>query len=137
MYMYFHYFVIISPWKRAGLFIWTNLNSLHPWMLCTKFGWNWHSCSDEEDFWISSMYQVFLLFCYHLPLEKGATLHWHKLASLLPKNGFCKVWLDSYIPPLNFVCGGGGMCVIRNNQSCIRHWKKYTDIISLEVIDQF
>ena len=24
--MYFHYFVIISPWKRAGPFIWTNLN---------------------------------------------------------------------------------------------------------------
>ena len=24
--MYFCYFVIISPWKRAGAFIWTNLN---------------------------------------------------------------------------------------------------------------
>ena len=34
--MYFHYFVIISPWKRAGLFIWTNLNPLHPRMLCAK-----------------------------------------------------------------------------------------------------
>ena len=28
--MYFHYFVIISPWKRAGPFIWTNLNPLNP-----------------------------------------------------------------------------------------------------------
>ena len=27
--MYFRYFVIISPWKIAGSFIWTNLNSLH------------------------------------------------------------------------------------------------------------
>ena len=26
--MYLHYFVIISPWKRAGPFIWTNLNPL-------------------------------------------------------------------------------------------------------------
>ena len=34
--MYFHYFVIISPRKRAGTFIWTNLNSLHPRMLCAK-----------------------------------------------------------------------------------------------------
>ena len=27
--LYFHYFVIISPWKRAGPFIWTNLNPFH------------------------------------------------------------------------------------------------------------
>ena len=99
--MYFHYFVIISPWKRAGPFnlnklespspkdalcqvwlklaqwswrrrffnfvnvfslfrnylplvkggpfIWTNLNPLHPRMLCAKFGWNWPSGSGGED----------------------------------------------------------------------------------------
>ena len=29
----FWLFVIISPWKRAGSFIWTNLNPLHPRML--------------------------------------------------------------------------------------------------------
>ena len=38
--MYFCYFVIISPWKKEGPFICTKLNSLHPRMLCTKFGWN-------------------------------------------------------------------------------------------------
>ena len=54
--MYFHYFVIISPWKKVGPFIWTNLNSIHPRMLCAKFGWYWHSGSGEEDFLISSMY---------------------------------------------------------------------------------
>ena len=32
----FRYFVIISPWKRAGSFIWTNLNSHHPRMLLCK-----------------------------------------------------------------------------------------------------
>ena len=47
--MYFHYFAIIAPWKRAGPFIWTNLNPLHPSMLCAKFGWNWPSGSGEED----------------------------------------------------------------------------------------
>ena len=47
--MYFRYFVIISPLKMAGPFIWTNLNPLHPRMLCAKFGWNWHSGSWEED----------------------------------------------------------------------------------------
>ena len=50
--MYFHYFVIISPRKRAGPFIWTNLNSLYPRMLWSKFGWNWLSGSGEEDFLI-------------------------------------------------------------------------------------
>ena len=47
--IYFHYFVIISPWERAGPFIWINLNALYPRMLCAKFGWNWPSGSGEED----------------------------------------------------------------------------------------
>ena len=33
---YFRYFVIIFPWKRVWPFIWTNLNPLHPKMLCAK-----------------------------------------------------------------------------------------------------
>ena len=41
------YFDKISPWKRAGPFIWTNMNPLYPWMLCAKFGWNWPS-----GFWV-------------------------------------------------------------------------------------
>ena len=36
--MYFRYFVFISPWKRAGPFIWANLNPLHPRMHDSKFG---------------------------------------------------------------------------------------------------
>ena len=59
--MYFNYFVIISPCKRAVPFIWTNLNPLHPRMLCAKFGWNWPSGSGEEDFLISSMYFRFFV----------------------------------------------------------------------------
>ena len=47
--MYFRHFVIISPWKRAGPFIWTNLNPLHPRMLCAKFDWNWPSGSGEDE----------------------------------------------------------------------------------------
>ena len=50
--MYFRYFVIISPWKRAGSFIWTNLNPLNLRMHCSKFGWSWPSGSGEEDFLI-------------------------------------------------------------------------------------
>ena len=46
--MYFRYFVIISPWKRASPFIWTIWNSHHKRMLCAKFGWNWPGGSWEE-----------------------------------------------------------------------------------------
>ena len=47
--MYFSYFVIISPSKKVGPFIWTILNPLHPRMLCAKFGWYWPSGFGEED----------------------------------------------------------------------------------------
>ena len=33
----------------AGPFTWTNLNPLHPRILCAKFGWNWPGGSREED----------------------------------------------------------------------------------------
>ena len=46
---HFRYFVIIFPWKRVSPFIWTNLNSLHPRMLCATFNWNWLCGSGEED----------------------------------------------------------------------------------------
>ena len=54
--MYFHYFVIIFLWKRAGPFIWTNLNLLHPRVFYAKIGWNWPSGIGEDNFKISSMY---------------------------------------------------------------------------------
>ena len=48
--MCFHYFEIISFWKRAVFFIWTNLNPLHPRMHCARFGLNWTSGSGEVFF---------------------------------------------------------------------------------------
>ena len=89
--MYFHYFVIISPWKRVGPFVWTNLNPLHPRMLCAKFGWNWLSGSGEEDFF--NVVNVFSLFNNYLPLEKGGALHLNKLESPLTKDALCQVLL--------------------------------------------
>ena len=63
--MYFRYFVIICPWKRAGPFIWKNLNSLHPRMLCAKFSWTWLSGSGEGRF--LNFVNVFSPFCNYLP----------------------------------------------------------------------
>ena len=54
----FRHFVIFFPWKMRGL----HLNSLHPKMLCAKFGWNWPSGSGEEDFQILSMHFRYFVF---------------------------------------------------------------------------
>jgi hypothetical protein len=34
-------YIYISSLKRTWPFIWTNLNLLHPRMICIKFDWNW------------------------------------------------------------------------------------------------
>ena len=81
--MYFRYFLIISPWKRAEPFIWINLNSLHPRMLCAKFGWNWLSGSGEEDFLISSM--NFHYFVIISPLKRAGPFIWTNLNPLHPR----------------------------------------------------
>ena len=81
--MYFHFFLIISPWKREGLFIWTNLNPLHPRMLCAKFGWNWLSGSGEEVVLIASMY--FHYFVIISPWKRARPFIWTNLNPLHPR----------------------------------------------------
>jgi hypothetical protein len=46
--VHFYSLAVISPWRRAIPFIWTNLKPLYPRMTCAKSGWNWHSGSGEE-----------------------------------------------------------------------------------------
>ena len=75
----FNHFVIISPWKRAGSFIWRNLNPLLPRMPCAKFGWNWFSGSGEEDFLILSMY--FRYFIIISSWKRAGSFFWTKLNS--------------------------------------------------------
>ena len=100
--MYFCNFVILTPWKRAEPFIWTNLNPLYPRMLCAKFGWNWPSGAGEDDFSNLLMYfrnlvnnfvNVFLQFRNSHPLEKGRALYLNKFESPSPKDALCQVWL--------------------------------------------
>ena len=64
----FSLFVIICLWRRAWPFIWTNLNLIHPMMLCVKFGWNWPCGSGEEDF--QNFNNIFTLSLLS-PLGKG------------------------------------------------------------------
>ena len=90
--MYFCYFIIISPWKKAWPFICKKLNLHHPRMICAKFGWNWPSGSGEIFFLISLMY--FCYFCYYLPLEKDGTFHLNKLESHSFKDAWTKFGLN-------------------------------------------
>lgn len=43
----FRFVVITFPWKRVWSFISTNVNSIHSWMICTKFAWHW-PCGSRE-----------------------------------------------------------------------------------------
>ena len=83
--------LLISPWKRAKPFIWTNLNPYHPKMIFAKFGWYWPSSSGLELFF--RFVNVFSQLRNYLPLEKGGALHSNNPESPLPKNALCQVWL--------------------------------------------
>ena len=87
--MYFRiiYFVIISPWKRAGHFIWKNLNP----MRCAKFDWNWPSGSGE-DFKISSIYiRHFVIISLWKRAKPFICTYLNPLN--LSKDALCQVWL--------------------------------------------
>ena len=90
--MYFHYFVIIFPRKRAGLFIWTKLNPLLPKILFANFGRNWLSGSGGGDFF-KKFVNVISLYCNYLPLEKGGALHLNNLNPRHLRDTLCQVWL--------------------------------------------
>ena len=89
--MYFSYYVIISPWKRVGPFIWTKFNALHlknalcqVWLKMVQWFW-------RRRFF--NFVNVFSLFRNYLTLEEGRALHLNKTQSPSPKNALCQVWL--------------------------------------------
>ena len=90
--MYFHYFVIISPWKRVGTYNCKNLEFPSPnkdalcqvWLKLAQRVWRRR---------FTNFKNVFLLFRYYLPFEKCWALHLKKIESVLPKDALCLVWL--------------------------------------------
>ena len=89
--MYFSYFVIISTWKFVGSIIWTNLNPLHPRMNYLKFGWNYPSCSGEDDYSNSSMY--FCNFVFISPWKRMGPSFEETWNPLHPRYFCAKVWV--------------------------------------------
>ena len=89
--MYFHYFVIISLWKKAVPFIWTKMNPFYPRMLCAKFGRNWSSGSGEED--CLNFVNVVLLFRNYLTMENAGPFIWNNLNPNHPRMHCAKfIW---------------------------------------------
>ena len=75
--MYFYYVAIISTFRRACPFIWEKkLESLHPRMLCAKFGWKWPR-SEFLKFWM-----YFYYFTIISPWRRAWPFIWTNLNSL-------------------------------------------------------
>jgi hypothetical protein len=88
---YYYIFVIIPPLKRTWPFFWTNLNSTHPRIICTKFDWIWLTGSGEADL-KKKIRSIFTLSPLSL-LGEGLSHSLNKLKSPSPKNDLWQVWL--------------------------------------------
>ena len=89
--MYFRYFVIISPWKRARPFIWTILNSPYTkddlclvWLKFTPVVLEKNIFKFRKWIFVTSLLSA---------LGKGWGLHLNKLEYPYSKDALCQVWL--------------------------------------------
>jgi hypothetical protein len=82
----FLHFCDYLPMKRTWPFIWTNLNSLHPRIICTEFDWIWPAGFEEEDFKKFSVY--FYSFAIISPWRRAIPFLWTNLNPLHPRM-FC------------------------------------------------
>ena len=80
--MFFCKFVIISHWKRAEPFIWTNLNSLQPKMICAKLSWYWPTGSGEDFLNLSMYFRNFVIIS---PWKRARTFILSNLNPLHPR----------------------------------------------------
>ena len=85
--MYFHYFVLIFPWKDSGAHNLKKLKSFSPNDAKFKLGhWFWRRR-------FLYFVNIFSLFVNYLPLEIGLVLQLIRLESPFPKNALNNVWL--------------------------------------------
>ena len=84
--MYFCYFVIISPWERAGPLHLVNLNPLHQGCFVPSLVESGTVVLEKKIF---NFFNVFSLFRNYLPLEKGGALLLNELESPSPYDDYC------------------------------------------------
>ena len=81
--MYFRYFLIISPLKKAGLFNWTNLNSLHRRWKCKKVYRQTDGRTDGQADWRRTK----VIRKVHLSFQLGELKKFHLLCPFRNTNG--------------------------------------------------
>ena len=128
--MYFHYFLIISPWKRAGPFFWTNLNPLYSRMFCAKV---WLKLA--QWFWrrrFLNFVNVFSLFRYYLPLEKVKSLgqrrqrqQWRTRTNFDQKSSFNPRLRWAKKGEKGKSCFYAWLCIVDLNRSSIKSRNRY------------
>ena len=76
--MWFRYFVIYSPWERAG-------HSVNKFIgcICAKFWWNWSSCFGEED--IIKFRQCIFVFFIFSPWKRVGPFVWTDINTPHPR----------------------------------------------------
>ena len=79
---HFDIFVIISSLKRTWPLIWTNLNSLCPRIICTKFDWFWPAGSGEQTY--KKKFQCVFTLLLSSPFGEGQSL------------SFEQTWISSF-----------------------------------------
>jgi hypothetical protein len=81
--LHFYIFVIISPLKKTWPFIWTNLNLLHPRIICSKFNWILPAGFGEQGL---KKYSVYIYsFAIISPSRRVIPFIWTKLNPLHPR----------------------------------------------------
>ena len=65
------------------------MNHLYPWMICTKFAWNWPNGSGEKDFKFLTMYIPYFVIIF--PWKRVGPFIWTNLNSLHPRKLCVKV----------------------------------------------
>ena len=151
---YFRHFDIISPSKRMWFFIWTNLNSHHPRMLCAKLRWNWSNgswrgfiylmsinyfCYFRVDF-INCQYDIFSLYVaieIVSPHRTGRGFHLNKFYFPSPRM-LCAEFLYVSIIFANFLLSRLGKGC---DHSCeqtwtnlITHWRFMPNLVQIDLI---
>ena len=94
--MYFRYFVIISPWKRTGPFIWTNLNPFNQGCIVPCLVENGPVVLEKKIFLFR---RCIITISYLSPLGKERVLHLNKLKSIYRRMlcaKFCWKWPSGF-----------------------------------------
>ena len=97
------------------------LNHLYPWMICTKFAWNWPNGSGEKDFKFLTMYIPYFVIIF--PWKRVGPFIWTNLNSLHPRKLCVKVgWNWPHGSGEKHFWNFANVCSLLHCYKCISPW---------------